>query len=106
MRGNNSRKLIAEPLLAELKDKFCDGVPVARLVRDYTLDISDPHLRKLLFIYIDILNKELNTTYRTNLRQAIFPAWVKNAEGVMVQPDRWTYVGKFPFGQWGVRIKP
>jgi len=105
MRGNNKRKLISEHLLAPMLEKFYAGVPVTRLIKDYELEISRPHLRKLLFIYIDILDMNLTEDYRTALRKAIFPQWVQDCSIVMKQPDRWTYIGKFPFGQWGVRIK-
>jgi len=105
MRGNNKRKLIPEEILFAILKDYRVGVPLSKLVKNYDMEISTPHLRKLLFIYIDILDISQDEAYRTNLRNAIFPAWVKYATSAMVQPDRWTYVGKFPFGQWGVRIK-
>lgn len=104
MRGNNTRKLIDEPLLVELLSKFRDGVPIARLVRDYKLEVSDPHLRKLLFIYIDILDEELYSSKRCTIRDALFPAWVQGKDGIITQPNEWSFTGRFPLGTWGVKL--
>ena len=102
MRGNNKRKLISEPLLIDLLNKYRDGVPLSKLVKNYRMDISTPHLRKLLFIYIDILDPEQSEANQLALRKAIFPAWIEGTRSAIVQPNEWTYKGKFPFGEWKV----
>lgn len=100
MRGNNKRKLIPQHQLFAIKEKFHSGVPISKLIREYELDISHPHLRKLLFIYIDILNPELNLSHRKALNDSIFPIWLENKLGAVTQPDSWTYEGRFPYGTW------
>ena len=103
MRGNNKRKLMPESLLSQLLDAYRLGVPLAKLIREHDLDISRPHLRKLLFIYIDVLEEEAFYNKESTLRHALFPAWVREKQGITIQPDKWTFTGRFPLGAWGVK---
>jgi len=103
MRGNNKRKLLPEALLSPLTYQFRQGVPVTKLIRNNNLEVSRPHLRKLFFIYIDILdfeNSEHQKDFAIALRRAMFPEWLDNKTTITEQPDEWTYDGKFPFGKW------
>jgi len=95
---NYKRKLIAEPLLKDLAEDFNKGVPLATLIRNYQLEVSPPHLRKLLFIYSQILDESMPERHARTLRASLFPAWL--TEGVQVQPDNWGFLGKFPLGNW------
>ena len=99
MRGSK-RKLIPRPLLTTLLEEFYSGVPVAKTIKKYRLAISSPHLRKLLFMYMDILDLNQVKSIRTALCDSIFPPWLEDNALVTTQPDTWTYKGKFPFGVW------
>jgi len=103
VRGNNKRKLITEQYLAAILKEYQLSVPLAKLVKNHALNISTPHLRKLLFIYIDILDMSQAESNRIALRNAIFPNWLNGYLGVAEQPDEWTYQGKFPFGEWKLK---
>ncbi len=94
------RKLIPELLLSRLLEEFYSGVPVTKLIAKHKLALSRHHLRKLLFLYVDILDVNQAEFTRTALRNAIFPSWLKNKMFVTTQPDAWIYKGKFPFGTW------
>lgn len=94
------RKLIPELLLSILLEEFYSGVPVTKLIAKYKLVISRHHLRKLLYMYVDILDVNQAEFTRTALRNAIFPPWLKNEMFVTTQPDAWIYKGKSPFGSW------
>ncbi len=88
------RKLFRKDLLIELTEKAKLGVPVSKLVRDYKLDCSDPHLSKHVDYYTMFNDKP-------EVINSLFPAWL-NADEDMQEEDsnNWKYVGLFPWGEW------
>ena len=96
----NTRKLIGQKTLASLAYWRHKGVPLAKQIRDNALDISGPHLTKLLD-YFDLIGDA--TTIQINAQQTIsdslFPPWIEGFT-IRQQPNNWSYIGKFPFGKW------
>ena len=89
------RKLLPQPLMAELHNKWSVGVSISRLLRDYNLNISRTLLVKLLQMY--------DKHYLTNeeITASLFPPWLDNAlANSQEQPDNWSYQGYFPLGVW------
>lgn len=100
-RTRAKRKLIKYPLLLELTSKFQDGVPVAKLIRQYELDISTPCLMKLLKIQTKLVS---SISLR---RHSLNPPWLDDSDAapnVQVNPDDWYYEGRFPDGQWKQKL--
>jgi len=100
MRGNNKRKLVSGNLIPQLLESYQLGVPLSKLIANNQLDISSPHLRKLLFIYIEILDPGIDMKQRSRLYSSLFPIWLEDKVGAYTQPDEWTYDGRFPNGTW------
>ena len=70
------------------------GVPMTRIISDLELDISRPHLRRL--ITYNRAAGESKVVFAS-----IYPRWINfSQEQAQVQPDGWTYSGVFPFGEW------
>lgn len=92
------RKLIRKDILEEIAKKNTSGVPLSRLIRDYDLDISLPHITKLVNWY-----KSANKF--DSVKASLFPEWLKNnGTPIQVQPwEKFRYLGTFPTGCW-VRI--
>ena len=98
MSGKNTRKLLSETILADLLYKSDLGVPHSKLIRDMNLDVSLPHLTKLIGWYKQSEEAEVNAHF---IRASLFPPWiVENINGMQCQPDTYTYKGLFPFGEW------
>lgn len=92
MSAGKPRKLLAPPILARLARKRDVGVPLARLIKDHDLDISSPHLAKLIG-WFDQESDEI--------QNSLFPPWLDyNSIQVQEQPDNFSYTGLFPFGYW------
>ena len=100
MRQNNKRKLIGYNLLSILAKLQKDGVPYKRLVRDYELDISTPHLQKLVNYYHELKNETISADYKKGVSDLIYPYWLILDGGIQIQPRSWKYVGKAPWGKW------
>lgn len=83
----NRIKLIPEPILAQMSEEYELGVPIAKIKKKYSVDMSLPKLKLLLEYY-----KE------PALHQSIFPQWL--TYDTVIQPENWSYRGKFPFGEW------
>ena len=99
----NSRKLVPKTLLADIAKLRQLGVPLRKLIRDHELDISGPHLTKLLDTFGD-LRTPINI-YDKKIEQVVcasmFPAWLdNNSLTAQDQPDNYKYVGRFPIGEW------
>jgi len=97
------RKLLAEILLAPLLEKSISGVPIARLARDHNLDISNPHLVKLINWY-EISSHNIKST-DSIITKSLFPPWLLDIEEVQEQPYNYDYKGVFPFGNWELNNK-
>lgn len=97
--------LIKEKLLNEIYNKYKQGVPVLKLIRQYSLgeSITAPTLTKLLSYKIAMettKNKEIKQSIKTSL----FPEWLDANKGnVQTNPKEWYYVSKMPLGEWIVR---
>jgi len=78
------RKLIAKPELEQIRLLTELGVPIARAIRRRGLDVSRPHLLKLMEAYLD---------GRTDI---IFPPWLEDAPPVQEEPDTWVFSGRWP----------
>ena len=87
------RKLVRHKLLLELAEKSSMGVPLTRLIRDAELDISRPHLYKLLYYYNT--NKRKRVVYKS-----LFPPWLDTRSDIQLQPKNYKYKGLFPWGEW------
>jgi len=73
------------------------GVPLARLIRDYDLDITGPGLAPLVR-YCSSLKLPGNDD--ETITDSLFPSWISNNNKVQVMPAGWYYVGHFPLGNW------
>jgi len=88
------RKLINLNMLTMLRSKNDDGVPVARLIRDFELAVSLPHLRKLME-YSRLALED------SNVASSLEPPWLDLASPEVQEcPDNYKYKGLFPFGAW------
>ena len=99
MRDNNKRKLIPENIMEEIVHLHGLGVPKAKIIRDLELDMSNPHLTKLIGMYQFVYRKgTLSVEYRERIKFSLFPAWLTDEQ--RVQPENYSYVGHFPYGMW------
>lgn len=97
------RKLVDPDVLIEIIPKKNDGVPLARLIRDYNLDLTVPHLQKLLYIAEDL--QESNAAkfipeYRKTVYASLAPEWIVGTRAALEAPIDWEYEGNFPHGKW------
>ena len=90
---NKRRKLIRRSLLIELADLRLKGVPVLKLLRDYDLELSPPHLTKQLDYYNMFKNK-------AEVVNSLFPEWLNDIDNIQEQPATAKYDGMFPWGEW------
>lgn len=91
-----NRKLIVKHYLNEYASLRQLGVPIRKIIRDNDLDISGPHLSKLLD-WVDELNQENNTI----IHDSLFPQWLDtDGDKVQEQPIHYNYSGRFPKGRW------
>lgn len=91
------RKLIKFSTLVALFDKEQEGVPYSRMIRDLDLDVSTPHLTKLL-------NYLFLSTSEPAIEQSLRPPWLdEDGPEVQEEPDDYKYIGRFPFGVWAKR---
>jgi len=90
----NRRKLLALGILDTLYVDYKKGVPLTRMIRDAELDISGPHLTKLLAWY------QLSLT-DSMVELSLTPTWVdQRSTSIQEQPDDANYIGLFPIGEW------
>lgn len=96
------RKLLDKPLLITLHKKAVMGVPVAALIREYSLAISRPALITLLQHYKYFLTFEPSNEDYSKCHDSLFPPWWGCELGFLVRenPDNWAYQGAFPLGEW------
>lgn len=84
----NKRKLICKVTLERIAKLTSLGVPLLRIIRDEDLNVSAPHVAKL----VDYLK---TGEYEASL----FPPWLKG-KVIAEQPEDWKYDGRFPWGKW------
>lgn len=96
---NNKRKLMGKELLKEVIELRKLGVPIRRIIKNKKIDISIPHLNKLMDLY-----EEANITtvsfLADSIFSSIFPIWLSENDGIKIVPNNWHYKGRFPFGIW------
>lgn len=86
-----ARKLIRQDVLKQLTKLTRLGVPVARAMRELSIDneLTRPTVVRLL------------KAHRENYHSSVFPKWLDpNGTIVQEQPDNYTYFGFFPYGSW------
>lgn len=94
--------LIQESLLAELYNKYKDGVKYNTLIRNYELPFSGPTLRKLIRYYSIIQNTD--PAVSDTIYESLFPSWL--TEEIQCQDaNEWVYRGTMPLGKWEQREK-
>lgn len=98
-----TRKLIAFTALNKYANLHKLGVPLNRIIRDHSLQISNPHLSKLLEIYYYITNPETKDHMIPTIEASMFPDWLEDESYVQEQPDNYTYTGRFPNGTWEMK---
>ena len=96
--------LITEPLLIKIFKDFSVGVPVAKLIKNYNLSMSQPTLNKLLNTYDILLNKSLVDSDYWTVWSSLFPCWpTMHSDNIMIQPATHVYYGTWPYGKWEAR---
>lgn len=96
--------LMQEALLKELYDKYAQGVPVLKLIRQYKLDakITAPTLSKLLS-YMKAMH-QADSNISIIIYNSLFPNWlVTNTKLINSSPNNWFYSGQMPLGKWVIR---
>ena len=94
MKTQAKRKLLPLGVLEKAVSLDTIGVPMTRIITDLGLDISRPHLRKLM-TYRDAACMN-DVVFRS-----IQPPWLnQDVEHAQIQPDGWIYTGVYPFGEW------
>lgn len=98
----NKRKLIPLQQLDELYHKQAIGVPIARLIRDNDMNISIPHLSKLLHYYgLCMANTGMESA--VTIYNSLNAPWLDStilADRVQEEPEGYKYIGRFPYGEW------
>jgi hypothetical protein len=103
MSGPNTRKLINERVLRDCLYLADLGVPIAKIARDNMLDISLPHLNKLITWYKNAEEAQVNAHF---IKASLFPKWLDNDnDNAQSQPDEYRYIGPFPYGEWKLNNK-
>lgn len=87
------RKLIKYTFLLQLYGLAEAGVPLARLIRDHELNISIPHLSKLINWC-----REAEEIQNEKVYASLNPDWL--IENVQEVPNNYWYKGIFPYGEW------
>lgn len=100
MRENNRRKLIPAYILITVEERINLGVPVARIIKDLQINVSNPHLKKLVKYYLLYQEGNLHYNTKVQIRDSLFPPWLDNRNTTTLQPEGWKYSGMFPFGIW------
>lgn len=94
MKTQAKRKLLSLATLRKVSDRDELGVPLTRIISDLELDISRPHLRKLISYYTA-------SPLSPQVLKSIAPKWVDPTSAqTQIQPNGWVYSGVFPFGEW------
>lgn len=92
--------LIQKATLEELWYKYAQGVPIQKLIAQYSLDITPPTLTKLL-MYLSAANEAKNDHIGEIISLSIFPDWLNDLNTIICkQPSNWKYVGNMPLGHW------
>ena len=95
------RKLLAADVLECMWLRYSIGVPICKLHRDATLNMSIPVFTALITHYEDSIDVEQAASITDTIRSSLFPEWLKDdSKLVQIQPQDWRYVGRFPLGQW------
>lgn len=100
MRQNNKRKLLGYYMLMHVSKRHKNGVPLARLIRENELNISTPHLAKLVQFFFELRDTKLPKEYRKGINDYIYPEWLILGADIQIQPRGWKYIGKVPWGNW------
>lgn len=107
MSNRNKRKLVKTAVLQEIASLNKQGVPLAKIVRDNDLDVSLPHLTKLIHFFnlsIDACpERHITEEDKVKLLNSLFPEWMQfaaEAAPIQVQPASYKYKGLFPWGIW------
>lgn len=93
-----TRKLIPLNHLLEFQRLKQLGVPIRKIIRDNDLNISGPHLSKLIDYYT--LGKALDEESQELLTNSLFPDWLNADLPVQEQPEDYKYNGIYPYGTW------
>ena len=93
------RKLFRKALLLQMVlDAYKGPVPIAAIRRKYNLDVSLPHLSKI----IDLVNRFGNNKA---IMASICPEWLNDDDDIQEEPEDYSYKGTFPWGTWEQRIE-
>jgi len=96
-----ARKLLSKDILQLCWLRYSVGVPIRRLHRDLSLNISIPGFTRLVEFYEDSQDKEQAVSITDTIYNSLFPAWLKDdCKIVQSQPRLWKYIGRFPLGSW------
>lgn len=95
------RKLVAREHLKEITDLSLIGVPLTRIIKDKNMDVSRPHLDKLVHLYqLSYIDKVYEEEQLQLITNSLFPPWIEPDPIIQVQPETYKYRGRFPFGYW------
>lgn len=82
------------------------GVPVAKLIAKYGIELTDPTVTKLIKYY-DALFKAADAEVKETITNSLNPQWLKDQSykyfEVHYQPYEWYYSGRMPLGEWRMR---
>lgn len=96
-----ARKLLSKDILQLCWLRYSVGVPIKRLHRDLTVNMSIPLFTSLVELYQESLDKEQAVSITDTITNSLFPEWLKeDCKFVQSQPKAWKYIGKFPLGAW------
>lgn len=99
-----TRKLIPLQYLKTYHELSKLGVPLRKIIRDNDLSTSGPHLAKLLETFHLLAIPEISIGANIVITNSLFPEWLKDTPTVQEQPENYTYLGKFPFGYWDIKV--
>lgn len=96
--------LMQENLLTEIYNKHAQGVPILKLIRNYSLDgvITAPTLTKLLK-YMKAKDTTQDSNIHKLIQDSLFPQWLKEQEDKKILascPQEYFYSGRMPLGVW------
>ena len=96
-----ARKLLSKDTLQLCWLRYSVGVPIQRLHRDFTINMSIPAFTRLVEYYEESLDKEQAISITDTINNSLFPDWLKaDCKVVQSQPRLWKYIGRFPLGSW------
>ena len=96
-----ARKLLSKDTLELCWLRYSVGVPIKRLHRDFTINMSIPSFTNLVLVYEESLDQEQAVAITDTIRSSLFPDWLKDdCSIVQSQPKPWKYIGRFPLGSW------